>query len=57
MASVVQADLSSTDQVKNLFAQTLESFGKIDIVINNAGQVCKKAFLIIQSLTLIHYLT
>ncbi|KID55983.1 short-chain dehydrogenase [Pseudoalteromonas luteoviolacea] len=44
-ASVVQADLSCTAQVKNLFAQALEAFGKIDIVINNAGQVCKKAFI------------
>ncbi len=33
----VKADVSNTDDVKKLFALTYETFGKIDILINNAG--------------------
>jgi glucose 1-dehydrogenase len=34
---VVQADVTSEDQVKQMFAATLEAFGSLDILINNAG--------------------
>src|SRR5437870_5354848 len=34
---VVQADVSSEDQVKQMFAQTIEAFGRLDVVVNNAG--------------------
>ena len=33
----VQADVTKNSEVKNLVEQTLEKFGKIDILINNAG--------------------
>src|SRR5580765_6318936 len=34
---VVQADVSDEDQVKRIFATTIEAFGKLDILVNNAG--------------------
>jgi NAD(P)-dependent dehydrogenase (short-subunit alcohol dehydrogenase family) len=34
---VVQADASNEDQVKQMFATTIEAFGKLDILVNNAG--------------------
>src|SRR5690242_2796277 len=34
---VVQADVSNEDQVKQMFATTLEAFGRLDVLINNAG--------------------
>src|SRR5712691_235303 len=34
---VVQADVSNEDQVKQMFATTLEAFGRLDILVNNAG--------------------
>ena len=30
-------DITNTSEVQNLFAKTIETFGKIDILINNAG--------------------
>jgi len=36
-ALVVQADVSSQDSVKNLFARTKEYFGRLDLLFNNAG--------------------
>ncbi|MGF7031656.1 3-oxoacyl-[acyl-carrier protein] reductase [Paenibacillus mucilaginosus] len=36
-AAAVQADLSRVPEVEALFARTLEIFGQIDILINNAG--------------------
>lgn len=36
-AMVVQADVASTDAVDAMVKQTLETFGRIDILINNAG--------------------
>ncbi|MCG7535606.1 SDR family oxidoreductase [Pseudoalteromonas sp. OOF1S-7] len=40
---LVQSDLSQESQVQSLYQQTLEAFGRVDIVINNAGKVLKKA--------------
>jgi glucose 1-dehydrogenase len=34
---VVQADVSNEDQVKQMFATTLEAFGHLDVLVNNAG--------------------
>ncbi|EME74137.1 SDR family oxidoreductase [Bacillus sonorensis] len=36
-AVAVQADLSTVAGVKSLFTKTVEAFGKVDILINNAG--------------------
>jgi 3-oxoacyl-[acyl-carrier protein] reductase len=33
----VAADVSKADEVERMFKETLESFGKLDILINNAG--------------------
>jgi glucose 1-dehydrogenase len=39
---VIQADVSNEDQVKQMFATTIETFGQLDILVNNAGiqKVC-----------------
>jgi NAD(P)-dependent dehydrogenase (short-subunit alcohol dehydrogenase family) len=34
---VVPADVSQPDSVKNLFAKTVEKFGRVDLLFNNAG--------------------
>src|SRR5438552_18458772 len=34
-----EGDISKTAVVKNLFDETIRQFGRIDIVINNAGRV------------------
>ncbi|HWQ36559.1 MAG TPA: glucose 1-dehydrogenase [Blastocatellia bacterium] len=34
---VVQADVSRTDEIRKLFAASLEHFGRLDILVNNAG--------------------
>ena len=36
-ATAVQADVSNEEQVDTLFKKTTELYGKIDIVVNNAG--------------------
>lgn len=36
-AEAVYADVSVEDEVKNLFQKAIESFGQVDILINNAG--------------------
>ena len=33
----VGADVSKEDQVRDMFARTLDSFGRLDILVNNAG--------------------
>jgi len=40
-ASAFQADLSSTTGAEELFAQVKEKFGRIDILINNAGTIIR----------------
>src|SRR5262245_44591124 len=34
---IVQADVSKEDEVKQMVAQTIEAFGRLDVLINNAG--------------------
>src|SRR5437763_15815747 len=34
---IVQADVSNEDQVRQMFATTIEKFGRLDILVNNAG--------------------
>ncbi len=43
-ALLVQGDLSQRATVETLFAGVLQTFGRLDIVINNAGLVIKKSF-------------
>ena len=43
-ATIVDGDLADTATVKHLFEATLGAFGRVDIVINNAGLVIKKPF-------------
>lgn len=42
MAIFVQADVSKAEDWKNTIAQTVETFGRLDIVVNNAG-ICTEA--------------
>ncbi len=41
-AVFIECDISNTESVKNLVARTLEVFGTIDILINNAGILYQK---------------
>ncbi|KAL0878875.1 hypothetical protein ABMA27_003886 [Loxostege sticticalis] len=38
---IVKAELSNDDDVKNIVAQTIERFGRIDVLVNNAGFGCE----------------
>ena len=42
MAIAVQADVSKADQVKALFDQAIAAYGKIDVLVNNAGIMITK---------------
>ncbi len=39
---LVEGDLTNLSVIKKLFEETIKAFGKVDIVINNAGVVIKK---------------
>lgn len=41
----IQADVSKESEVDELFKQTLDKFGSVDILINNAGRTDKVPFL------------
>jgi 3-oxoacyl-[acyl-carrier protein] reductase len=41
----IQADVSEPEQVEHLFNQSIKTFGKIDILINNAGSVIQMPVL------------
>ena len=41
----VEADVSKIDEVQSLIESTVKAFGRIDVVINNAGIEKKAAFL------------
>ncbi|UEM24551.1 SDR family oxidoreductase (plasmid) [Skermanella mucosa] len=43
-ALVISGDLADTANVRHLFDAAVQAFGRIDIVINNAGVVIKKPF-------------
>jgi len=34
---IVQADVSDEEQVRQMFATTIEAFGRLDVLVNNAG--------------------
>src|SRR5881296_3371430 len=36
-ALAIQGDIANADAVKNLFKQTQDTYGSIDVVVNNAG--------------------
>lgn len=42
VAIAIQADVSKTEDVKNLFAQTISKFGRVDVLVNNAGIMINK---------------
>lgn len=44
-AIAVKADLTAAEDREAIFAETLKTFGKVDILINNAGWGCKLPFL------------
>jgi len=44
-AIAVAADVSQPDQVQNLIGQTVSAFGRLDIMVNNAGIEQKHPFL------------
>lgn len=41
----VRADVSDSEQVANLIAESVKSFGKLDIIVNNAGIETKHDFV------------
>lgn len=41
--TVVAADVTRDDDVKRLFTKTIEHFGKLDVLVNNAGRSMRKA--------------
>ncbi len=36
-AIAIKADIANPDDVKQLFTKTIEAFGRVDVVVNNAG--------------------
>jgi glucose 1-dehydrogenase len=44
-AVAVQADISKPEDVKNLVGQTVQRFGRLDVMVNNAGVEHKMSFL------------
>jgi NAD(P)-dependent dehydrogenase (short-subunit alcohol dehydrogenase family) len=44
--SAIRADVSDSEQVANLIRESVRTFGKLDIVVNNAGLKQATIFLI-----------
>ena len=44
-AIALHADVTKVDEVTNLVAQTVQTFGRLDIMVNNAGIEQKHPFL------------
>jgi NAD(P)-dependent dehydrogenase (short-subunit alcohol dehydrogenase family) len=44
-AAVAQGDIGQVATVRDLFERTQRAFGRVDIVINNAGTIVKKPFV------------
>src|SRR5690606_12615062 len=44
-ALLVKGDVSNKDEVDNMVAQIKETFGRIDVLMNNAGSMVKRARL------------
>jgi 3-oxoacyl-[acyl-carrier protein] reductase len=44
-ATVVMADVSQREQAEQLIAETINAFGKVDILVSNAGIVIDKPFV------------
>ena len=42
---IIKADIGKQDEINNMFEQISEKYGKLDILINNAGIVSVKPFL------------
>jgi 3-oxoacyl-[acyl-carrier protein] reductase len=51
-AMAIQADVSKPDDIKRLFAQTKAAYGKLDVLVNNAGTY---EFLPLESITVEHF--
>src|SRR5438445_1291388 len=51
-ALAIQADVSKPDDIKRLFAQTKSAYGKLDVLVNNAGIY---EFLPLESVTTAHF--
>ena len=44
-ALVVEGDIARPDVVRRLFDETMKAFGRLDVVVNNAGVIVKKPFV------------
>ncbi len=51
-AVAVQADVSKADDVKRLFSETKNAYGKVDVLVNNAGAY---EFAPLESITAEHF--
>lgn len=54
-AVAIKADISSPEEVKLMFDLAISQFGKVDILINNAGSILYKKFKIQRMTILIRY--
>src|ERR671924_254075 len=51
-AVAVQADVSKPEDIKRLFAETKKAFGKLDVLVNNAGIY---EFVPLEAITVEHF--